>query len=31
MKTQNLQGLELQDLRYFVAIASHETCNILVF
>jgi DNA-binding transcriptional LysR family regulator len=24
----NLQGLELQHLRYFVAIASHETCNI---
>ncbi len=28
MKNSNLQGIELQDLRYFVAVASHETCNI---
>mgnify|MGYP001792029968 CR=1 FL=1 len=28
MKNLGLQGLELQDLRYFVAVASHETCNI---
>jgi len=28
MKTRSLQGLELQDLRYFVAVASHKTCSI---
>ena len=28
MTAQNLQNLKLQDLRYFVAIASNETCNI---
>jgi DNA-binding transcriptional LysR family regulator len=28
MALENLQGLELQHLRYFVAIASHKTCNI---
>ncbi|MEM7580144.1 MAG: LysR substrate-binding domain-containing protein [Cyanobacteria bacterium P01_A01_bin.80] len=28
MAPRNLQGLELQHLRYFVAVANHETCNI---
>ncbi|MEO1433323.1 MAG: LysR substrate-binding domain-containing protein [Cyanobacteria bacterium J06633_8] len=28
MKNRSLQNIELQDLRYFVAVASHETCNI---
>ncbi|AFY56603.1 transcriptional regulator [Rivularia sp. PCC 7116] len=28
MKNRSLQSIELQDLRYFVAVASHETCNI---
>lgn len=28
MVSENLQNIELRDLRYFVAIASNETCNI---
>ncbi|MEM6754306.1 MAG: LysR family transcriptional regulator [Cyanobacteria bacterium P01_C01_bin.38] len=28
MVFENLQNIELRDLRYFVAIASNETCNI---
>lgn len=28
MVTRNLQNIELRELRYFVAIASNETCNI---
>ena len=28
MKNRSLQSIELQDLRYFVAVASHANCNI---